>query len=50
MVTERQPMIVIDTSIKANPYPTFARMRVETPVCKVLYGATRSPGVDDHAP
>ena len=43
MVTERQPSIVIDASIKANPYPIFARMRAETPVCQVLYGATRSP-------
>lgn len=36
-------MLVVDTEMKANPYPVYARMRRETPVCKVLYGSGRSP-------
>lgn len=34
---------VIDTTIKANPYSIYARMRSETPVCRVRFGTNGIP-------
>ena len=41
-MAQRSEMIVGDAGIKANPYPLYARMRAEAPVCSVLYAASRS--------
>jgi len=41
-MTLGREMVVVDAAIKANPYPLYARLRAETPVCRALYGASRS--------